>query len=397
MGSLKYLVRQGLALRGHEEENGNFFQFLKNIAEDDPRLMKFKGNGSKHYLRPEIQNEIILMMSHGILHGVADTIRALQTIQFSIIIHGTQDISGKEQEAICLRYVDHDLIPHEVFIGLYRTNDTTGKGLADMASDVLVRLNLPLSGLRSQTYDGSANMAGKYSGTQAVLKEKQPLALYIHCGAQCVNLITQKAVLASVLIHDALDWVHQLGLLLGQSGKSKAMLEYIAITQDMPYMSLKPLCPTRWVVRNRAITAVLNQYELVLTGLKEISLGSSSTASTANGLKEQFFKGKTVLGLILASAVISELEVLNTALQGRTKTTCGMRAAVDCVQTSLNAKRNDSSFHTLFTKASQMVETLHVDPIEIPKTRHAPKRLADQRFSGPSLLRITTDWNSLKS
>lgn len=33
-----------------------------------------------------------------------------------------------------------------------------------MAADVLLRLNLPMSGLRGQTYDGASNMAGKYTG-----------------------------------------------------------------------------------------------------------------------------------------------------------------------------------------------------------------------------------------
>ena len=64
-------------------------------------------------------------------------------------------------------------------------------------------------------------MSGKYSGTQAHIRKKQPLALYVHCGAHCVNLIAQKACTASIVVRDALDWVHQLGVLCGQSGKFK--------------------------------------------------------------------------------------------------------------------------------------------------------------------------------
>ncbi|KAJ4947458.1 hypothetical protein JOQ06_009493, partial [Pogonophryne albipinna] len=51
------------------------------------------------------------------------------------------------------------------------------KNLAKVATDVLLRLNLPLSCLRGQTYDGAANMSGESKGVQALLREKQPLAL----------------------------------------------------------------------------------------------------------------------------------------------------------------------------------------------------------------------------
>ncbi len=99
-------------------------------------------------------------------------------------------------------------MPHEEFIGLYSLSETTGQGIAKMVTDVLLRLNLPMSALRGQSYDGASNMAGKYSGAQAVVREQQPLALYVHCGAHCVNLITQAGCSVSPMIRDCLSWVH---------------------------------------------------------------------------------------------------------------------------------------------------------------------------------------------
>lgn len=59
------------------------------------------------------------------LRGIADTIRCLPVTQFALIVDGTQDISGQEQESVCLHYVDHDLNPHEEFIGMYSVRKTT--------------------------------------------------------------------------------------------------------------------------------------------------------------------------------------------------------------------------------------------------------------------------------
>lgn len=69
-------------------------------------------------------------------------------------------MSGKEQQAVCLRYVDKDLVPRQEFIGLHEVSLTTGENLAKVVMDVLQRLNLPVAGLRGQTYDGATNMAG---------------------------------------------------------------------------------------------------------------------------------------------------------------------------------------------------------------------------------------------
>lgn len=74
-------------------------------------------------------------------------------------------------------------------IGLYEVSSTTGENLAKVVKDVLLHLNLSITSLRGQAYDGAANMAGKYSGAQAIIKREQPLAPFVHCGAHCVNLI----------------------------------------------------------------------------------------------------------------------------------------------------------------------------------------------------------------
>jgi hypothetical protein len=74
-------------------------------------------------------------------------------------------------------------------LGFYEVSSTTEENLAKAAKDVLLRLNLLLSGLRGQTYDGAANMSGNSKGAQARIREKQPLVLYVHCCPHCVNLV----------------------------------------------------------------------------------------------------------------------------------------------------------------------------------------------------------------
>lgn len=376
VGSIKFLARQGLALRGHSDDEGNFYQHLKHKAKEDARLSDWLTR-SCDYTSPLVQNEIMQLLGNSIVRDIAKSIQALPVLQYSIIIDGTQDISGVEQESICIRYVDQDLVPHEAFIGLYEVSGTgtTGEAIARVARDVLLRLNIPISGLRGQTYDGAANMSGVHSGVQAEMKRQQPLALYMHCAAHCVNLITQSACQSSPLIRDALQWVHELGTLSKLSGKFKGMFSAAVASSEGPSASLRPLCPTRWTVKGPAIRAVLSQYESVLSSLEEMGANNStSSGAKANGLRERFEKGKTVLGLLLAVEIFEVLEVLNKSLQKRTETVSGMMDAVGHVRSTVRVYRSETRFQDIFNKAVEMIDSLEIEPIQVPHQRQPPKR-----------------------
>lgn len=221
-------------------------------------------------------------------------------------------------------------------------------------------------------------MAGRYSGAQAIIKKEQPLAPYIHCGAHCVNLITQHACTASRVIHSALQWVHELGILFGQSGKFKSLFKEVAKSVQGSFQTIRPLCPTRWTVCSSAIHAVLKQYESVMLALSEMAAGSTDTANRANGLHDRFQQGNVVLGLLLALETIEELENLNTSLQSRTQTINGMLSAVAYVKDAFANKRNSERFQIVYTKASEKCQIPDLSPIALPRTRNPPKRLTGQ-------------------
>jgi hypothetical protein len=154
---------------------------LQLRSEDKPELKSWLMR-TTNFTSPESQNEMLLQLSHQVLRNIVTNIKH-ESGHFAVIVDGTQDVSGNEQEAICLRHVDKHLDVHETFVGLYEPPDTTGATIAAVVEDVLLRFDLPLSKLRGQTYDGAANMVGQYHGCQALISKKQPLALFLLCGA----------------------------------------------------------------------------------------------------------------------------------------------------------------------------------------------------------------------
>lgn len=50
-------------------------------------------------------------------------------------------------------------------------------------------LHINISDCRGQSYDNASNMSGAYSGLQARIKERAPLAMFIPCAAHSLNLV----------------------------------------------------------------------------------------------------------------------------------------------------------------------------------------------------------------
>ena len=92
ISSLKYLLRQGLAVRGHDLE-GNLLQLLKLRSSDCTELTTWIRE--RRYFSPVILNEQISLMRLTVLRGLLNDIKAAQW--FSFIVDEATDISHKEQ------------------------------------------------------------------------------------------------------------------------------------------------------------------------------------------------------------------------------------------------------------------------------------------------------------
>jgi len=95
------------------------------------------------YTAPDIQNEILKIMTLLILRGVVDMISIAP-----FLIDETTDVSNKEQVVICFWWVDQSLETHKDFIGLYQAESTESEMLIAVIHYVLHRLNISVSKLR---------------------------------------------------------------------------------------------------------------------------------------------------------------------------------------------------------------------------------------------------------
>ncbi len=373
--SVMFLARQGLALRGHKEADSNVQQLLSIRRQDIPELdawLKRKVDMTS----PSIQNEILQLFSNNIVHDIAT--KVLKSGMCAVIVDGTQDISGKEQLSVCIRYIDNYLCPREDFIGLYEPPSTTGECIAQCILDILLRLQLPINMLYGQTYDGASNMAGNFKDCQAIIAQKQPLALYVHCGAHAVNLVAQTVADSAIPVRDAMHLLHELGTLFSQSIKCRTAFANIAEADDniLHTKKIRPLCPTRWLVRIPAIIAMLEQYEAVLKSLEEMAVLKTNVSARASGLLKQFSSGSTLLALKMAQNVFSILETLNRSMQSSYQTVAGMCIAVDEAVEDLMTLRTEDTFDNILNESERLAEAFGLEPITVSRQRKPPKHFA---------------------
>ena len=108
--SLRYTACQGIAQRGHREDEhstnrGNFVKLLNVISMFDKTVAKkiAESPSNAKYTHHEVQNEIITIMADMIRKQISDEVG--DAGYFALIVDEIKDISKKEQISVVIRYL----------------------------------------------------------------------------------------------------------------------------------------------------------------------------------------------------------------------------------------------------------------------------------------------------
>ena len=173
--ALRFLLRQGIAIRGHTEAEGNLQQLLKAWTFDDSNMKSWLE--ANKYLSHVIVNEQITMMGLSVLRSLLASIKKCSPSWYSIIGDEATDVVNREQLNLSIRWVNDDYEVNEDPVGLFSVPDTTSNTLTKVIQDMLKRCSLPLSLCRGQAYDGAANMQGKRNGVVTKIHKDVSAAL----------------------------------------------------------------------------------------------------------------------------------------------------------------------------------------------------------------------------
>ena len=128
LSSLRYLLRQGLAIRGHEITEGNLYCLLQLRAEDNPHVKKWITD--LRYISPDIVNEQIQLMANCILCSVLSEIH--EAPFYAILADEATDINRHEQMCVCVRWVNDHYEVSEDVLGLMQVPKTDSVTLFEL-------------------------------------------------------------------------------------------------------------------------------------------------------------------------------------------------------------------------------------------------------------------------
>jgi hypothetical protein len=137
--SLRYLLKQGLAVRGHEEADGSLYRLLLLRSGDCPELNAWLAD--KKYFSPDILNEQISIMGQELARSLLQEIR--KAVIFSVIADEATHVSNKEQLCICIRWVGDDFSVNEDFLEMIPLPKTDSNTVTLALKDSLVQFAGP--------------------------------------------------------------------------------------------------------------------------------------------------------------------------------------------------------------------------------------------------------------
>ncbi|KAJ9558445.1 hypothetical protein OSB04_013059 [Centaurea solstitialis] len=226
---IRFLLRQGLAFRGHDEcedsnNRGNFLELLQFLADhnESVKAVTFKNAPSNLKLTsPDIQKDIVNVVATETTKLIVSD---LGDDYFAVLIDESRDVSIKEQMSVVLRYVDRRGRIVERFLGIEHVPNTTSISLKATLDALLSRHGLSIGKLRGQGYDGASNMQGEIGGLKTLIWNENKSAHYVHCFAHQLQLTLVAMAKKNSKVSDFFFLVNNVVNVVGGSCKRRDML-----------------------------------------------------------------------------------------------------------------------------------------------------------------------------
>ncbi|XP_077531307.1 zinc finger MYM-type protein 1-like [Haemaphysalis longicornis] len=134
-------------------------------------------------------------------------------------------------------------------------------------------------------------MRGQHSGLQALIREEEPRAIYVHCLAHVLNLVLNDVMQTVDRCRDILSVITE--LISFVTGSPKCLHWFKTFQEEEESVSLVKFCPTRWTLKASSLSSVLKNYRPLILFLQEVASERSESSAKASGLTMALSKFQT--------------------------------------------------------------------------------------------------------
>ena len=279
---IRYLARQGHALRGHDENadssnRGNFVELLEFAKKYlEPEVASKFERRYGHYASHDIQNECIDLLGRYIKDDIRDGVK--RSNYFSLLVDETKDASKKEQMCIILRYFDEvGGKIKERAIGTYHMKSLTADSLTKGILEQIDSLGVDMKNCVAQCYDGASVMSGWATGVQARIRDVYPQAIYIHCHAHRLNLVLVNSMKIDHDVANFLDLIQSLYNFIANSNTRNELFKKAQLELNQKLLTLERSVPTRWFYYRNCIKKIIQRFDAIVSVL-DVSAAESPEA-----------------------------------------------------------------------------------------------------------------------
>ncbi|XP_028414610.1 zinc finger MYM-type protein 1-like [Dendronephthya gigantea] len=399
LDTMKTLLRQGLAIRGHQDEESNIAQFNRDKAKSNPGLKMLI---SEKYFSHDILNEQERLIVLNARRTLVEEINSNNF--FSIICDEASDISKLEQLSFSVRTCNNSYETTENFIGVLSCDQgLTSDALLKYIHDIMLRCNMDTKKLVGTAFDGASSM----TRLAALMKEKfGDNIIHIHCFAHCNELVFKDATKLSPLIAEAQDLCEDLYVLVGVSPKRVLLFENIqkeianSSESFSEILKLKNLSRTRWTTRGSAAAVLIKKTPELQEALEILSKDLSITPecrAKSRGLLGKVRSVRPMFQVVVMHELANLLENNSKNLQSASLTAEQAVYSIKKLQVRLQEIRSEEEFQRLYEQTMKLAELREEHETQKSKRqRKAPCRLSEYvaHSSSPSSateMNITTE------
>ena len=374
--------RQCIALRGDDEvisnpgNHGNFLSLLQLLSVYDDTLRSHLQSPvmrNATYISPRTQNEIIEVIGkHIILKRVLEEVK---TARFFAVLADEVTSHNTEHIALCVRFVDSCKNIREDFLAFLPLQRITGEMIADAIISFLTENEIAVTCIRGQGYDGASNMSSSRIGVQQRVKEKSPLATYVHCSGHCLNLVITKSC-SLPDIRNIIDRLQHCCRFFLNSPKRTGLLELI-IAENVPHIGkrkpLLDLCKTRWAERHNAYQHFYQAFTYIVEALELIGYKrhvdkygdlyadwDPPNHTEAQQIVASITSFSFIVGFLTVYQYLSHLAGITVKLQRQASDIIQAHQQVQSIITTYKDERRnvDRGFGHIFTHSERMAEAV---------------------------------------
>ncbi|XP_070408073.1 zinc finger BED domain-containing protein 5-like [Nothobranchius furzeri] len=177
-----------------------------------------------------------------------------------------------------VRYLSDCGVTEEFLFGKYLITDTRGQTIFSALEEYFQEKSIPFSNLLACATDGAPAMVGRYRGFIALLKERAPDILTVHCILHRHNLVAKNI---SPQLHKSLDFAVKSINKIKAHALNDRLFRQLCSENDEMFERLLLHTEVRWLSRGNCLSRLCELFATVLEflGTKDVDLRNNLFSS----------------------------------------------------------------------------------------------------------------------